>query len=148
LFLWPYYGQLQELEKRKTAWACRTAHISGISFLRIKTIKIFMHRRIAGAQLVQNSFGSAQSKCLVLQPSSLHNLLKASLFRHTLMPAVVWAMGSKCAFKRNAEYYSVGSVGLSAVAFALQVWVCICVCLCVCECLCVSVCVCKSVCFK
>uniref|UniRef100_A0A7S3QXY4 Peptidase S54 rhomboid domain-containing protein n=1 Tax=Dunaliella tertiolecta TaxID=3047 RepID=A0A7S3QXY4_DUNTE len=38
---------------------------------------------------------------------------------HTIY--VAWALASKSAFRRNVEYYSVGAVGLSSVAFALQV---------------------------
>eukprot|EP00983_Pelagomonas_calceolata_P135304 1162143-Pelagomonas_calceolata.AAC.9 len=37
------------------------------------------------------------------------------------MSAVAWALASKSAFRRNVEYYSVGAVGLSSVAFALQI---------------------------
>ncbi|KAF5842951.1 hypothetical protein DUNSADRAFT_3544 [Dunaliella salina] len=38
-----------------------------------------------------------------------------------LQRIVAWALVSKSAFRRNVEYYSVGAVGLSSVAFALQV---------------------------
>lgn len=34
---------------------------------------------------------------------------------------VVWAWGQKAAFKRRQEYYSIGALGLSSLAFALQV---------------------------